>query len=163
MGYDMYWVHDKDDPRNYFRLNIFGMSRFADAMYQLGALRDGYTDESPSWPDEPEGYWAWKDGCVEVGEDQATVYRKVEEQYRAKLTWSPAGEVTGIPAHKLGTNDGWIVTPEECFVAASTIRSADPDRVAQVLASCEIARVDYWNDWVQWIADASEHGGFEVH
>lgn len=145
---------------SYFRLNIWGMGKVRDAMERLGALYGDYDRVAePDYPQNlPDDYYE-DDGPERFPERHAQVV--------AALSWSPRenGE-GGIPLHKTCSNDGWIVTPEECFVAASIIRAADTQDVLKVLVSYGIDNegwLETWNDWVQWLADASEHGGFEVH
>lgn len=164
MGYDMYWK-DRAEEGSYFRLNMWEMGVYADAMDQLGVLADGYTmDDAPKWPDYPDGYFEWKyeEEGVEFTPEQIAAFQKVTEQTDARCSWSPAG-VLGIPAHKFGTNDGWLVTPDECRWVSSKLSTAKPDDITAALEKAGVNDREYWDSWVKWIGDAADHGGFEVH
>lgn len=155
----LYKALDKAD-RSYFRLNIWGMRVVRDAMEALGVCYDDYsTDERPDYPsDVPDEFYE--------DESDSPQFASIREQIEAYLTWSPRGPEHGIPMHKLGSNDGWHVLPEEAFATASKVRAADPQIVLKTLVQAggdNEGWLEIWNDWVQWLADASEHGGFEVH
>jgi hypothetical protein len=146
--------------RSYFRLNIFGMSKVRDAMEALDVCYDNYsTDERPDYPSNvPDEFYD--------DEDDSPQFAGIREQIEAYLSWSPRDPEHGIPVHKLCSNDGWHVLPEEAFVAASKVRAADPQVVLKTLVAVGINNegwLERWNDWIQWLADASEHGGFAVH
>lgn len=146
--------------RSYFRLNIWGMGNVRRAMAALGAAYGDYTtDERPEYPDDiPDEYYE---------DEDAPQFAEVRQQVQAYKVWSPRADGEGgLPLHKVGSNDGWLVTPQECFVAAQTIRATDTAVVLKTLIECGIDNegwLETWNDWVQWVSDASEHGGFEVH
>lgn len=151
--------------RSYFRLNIWGMGRYTRAMETLGALTSGYRDDDqPPYPETiPEHYWEWESdpATPAVNDDQRVRFADIKARATAHLAWSPPG-TTGIPVHKFGSNDGWHVLPEEALASASAIRATDPDAVEKALADAGITDRAYWDAWVQWLADASEHGGFTV-
>lgn len=75
--------------------------------------------------------------------------------YRAVRTKALDGAVEapqGIPFYKLGSNDGWLVTPEEIRAALA----ACPD------AAGKYPEIEWWKPWVEYLAYAAEHGGFRV-
>lgn len=170
--------------RSYFRLNIFGMSKVRDAMVELGAAYDDYSDDDkPKWPTVPDNFWEWTYGDYEAAsDDERRVFERVQAHHQAVLDWAPGrtlqldhttgrlgltGEPAkpGIPVHKLCSNDSWHVLPEEAFYAASVLKAVEPEQLDKALAEAGIVGDDwreYWGEWVQWLADASEHGGFEV-
>jgi hypothetical protein len=152
--------------RSYFRFNVWGMSKVVGAMMALGAAYDGYADDRPPWPEYPDGYWDWQEKPEgDWTAEQVEVFRAYEKASQEVRDWSPPGGL-GIPCHKFSTNDGWHVLPEEAFYAASTIRAAEPETVAEALRAAGMVEDDwpeYWAQWVQWLADSSEYGGFEVH
>ncbi|WP_331738841.1 hypothetical protein [Embleya sp. NBC_00896] len=63
----------------------------------------------------------------------------------------------GIPTAKLSVQGGWTVTPSEISVALLALSVASP-------AAMRSARLLYerWDDWVAFLGDACEHGGFRV-
>lgn len=146
-----------DVERSYFRFNIFGMRCIRDAMLSLGAA---YGSDGPEWPHAPEEYWELEE------EDQRTKFPELYAARDAALRWSRNAGAAGIPLHKLGSNDGWIVTPEECTAAVSAVRGHGRTETAQALIAAGIDSegwLERWNAWIQWIEDAADHDGFEVH
>jgi hypothetical protein len=150
--------------RSYFRLNIWGMGRARSVMHALGVLYDDYELGHARWPDVPdEGYYDWENREGEHAPEKVAAYRRYDAQRLAIVSWSPEGR-QGIPAHKFGSNDGWLVLPEEAFYAASTMRAADPRLVAEALTDAGLTggRAEWWFTWVEWLDGASKHDGFEV-
>lgn len=165
MGYDMYWLGHRggaERDKGYFRLNISGGTIYAGTMVALGAACDGY--EEPAWPQAPEGYHAWtEDRSMSISAEILATHHAHEVDLHAHLRWSPPGAM-GVPIHKTaGTNDGWIVTADECRAAVEAIARLDPAFVEMVLNDHHVGDRAYWVSWLQWIADAISHGGFEVH
>lgn len=147
---------------NYFRLNIWGMGRCRDLMQERGMIY--YGQEPTAWPQyhEPE-----RDP---EGEDDAAFYARCDaydEEY-AKLTEPiksnhPEGGDT-IPSHKLGSNDGWHVTAEECKAAlAAEAAAALPAPTYVDEKTDEVKPVQWWPDWLAFLARGAEHDGFRVY
>lgn len=161
MGYDMYWIEVAEDDEtddSYFRLGISGMSATRQEMHRQGMLMTDY--ERPQYP---SGDWS--------------------EDFKS---WHPKN-VAGIAVHKFGSNDGWIVTPEEIRAALAIYEQklVEPghaggeetidrggaelvgDKVLEMLgvaAPSLISDVDpgVWGRWIEWLEKAAERGGFEV-
>jgi hypothetical protein len=96
MGYDLYRRAKAVDPHastHYFRANVSGMAWLREVMRQAGLL-----DESMQAPELP------------ASDDDHTHWLATTELLRATRSADPAA----IPAFKFGTNESWIVTPEEC-------------------------------------------------
>jgi hypothetical protein len=175
MGYDMYWRKCEDGEDGYFRLNIFGMSRYCDFMAEFGmAFNDA---PHPVWPKTEdygitdEDYWA-----VEEPEDYQDrlktmtpeTFAKVAEYQTAMtqvLTWHGVADTPGIPLHKFSTNDGWIVLPAECEAAVKAWQAyCNKHGEATALKRVgEPERQDYWKQWIAYLSAAAKHDGFEVH
>ncbi len=68
----------------------------------------------------------------------------------------PAGERTGILAYKLQSNDNWTVTPQEIAAALN----AGGDAAGDDLASEHDE--SWWGDWIDFLEQAQEAGGFVV-
>jgi hypothetical protein len=60
-----------------------------------------------------------------------------------------------IPVHKLWTNDGWLVTPEELTVALPHAPERAADRRQRP--------IPWWHQWLDYLDTASGHGGIRVH
>jgi len=156
MGYDMYFRGKRftDGDEVCFRLNIFGMARFADYMAERGMIF-----EAGQHPPFPEGGWDahyrlrwpedYKDEPTTLSDEQI---KALAAQVDEVLAWH-GPEVPGIPAHKFGSNDGWIVTPAECEAAwrLGKDQPAPPDHE------------EYWAKWLDYLHRAASNGGFEVH
>ena len=133
MGYDMHF-HDQDnfDEPGYFCLNVSGMAWCYGEMTARKMIFDaGQHPPLPGWTGDEESY------------------RKLSAPV---LAWH-GPEIPGIPEHKFGTNDGWLVTPAECEAAVRIGRQRSPP--AQ--------HADIWADWLDYMDRARTHGGFEVH
>lgn len=182
-------IHELDKAHaSYFRLNIWGMGRARQIMWDLEMLKDG--DQDP-WPDAPEGLDAEKvEALVELFDDEDVPVRQEDLQKHlagASEYWTEAyGELTftdgeleafatyrkaannvraanddsvpGITLYKLGSNDGWLVTPEECSSAVEIWNSTD-----QATRDAVLAKAVFFQDWVDFLECASQHGGFTVY
>ncbi|MFC8449515.1 hypothetical protein [Kitasatospora sp. NPDC057223] len=65
-----------------------------------------------------------------------------------------AADPTGIPRHKLGTAEGWLITPGEITAALAAYHQADPERRDAVAG-----RIDEWATWIGFLHAAGDHGG----
>lgn len=160
MGYDMYFRDGTEGDEGYFRLNIWGMPWCVQEMHQRGMVFDA--GEYPPWPEYADfgvtqaqveiiAYPDFPSDTGLTGEEDAAA-RKYLAARDAVLSWH-GPEIPGIPLHKLGSNDGWIVLPAECEAAASIGHKHPPP--AQ--------RADLWERWLDYLDRARSHGGFEVH
>lgn len=167
MGYDMYIENSPDDASedsgaSYFRLNIFGMSRYREFMNQLGMVTTDYT--LPPWPEKPDSV-DWEDvSVVRYPEDyegnqpvkpEAVTFAKTVDKH---LAWHPDPPF-GIALHKLGSNDGWLVTPEEIAAALEAYRNHSGDKVKVMVGADQ---PDYWLQWIAYLERARQRGGFRV-
>ena len=160
---------------SYFRLNIWGMGRYRDLMEKLGmAFED---DPHPDWPKTDDYGTNWEDvEAVEYPEDNAG-YEWTDERRQAALSYYEAhnsllafhgkADTPGIPLHKFGSNDGWIVLPVECEAAVRTwqefvAREGDEAALNFVTNTLGEGRTGYWLEWIKYLAGAARHGGFLV-
>jgi hypothetical protein len=76
-----------------------------------------------------------------------------------------------IPSFKFGSNDGWLVTPEE--IAGALEAWAETDMARDHLAADRFRRgmstktyetisEDYWRQWIEFLRRAKDRGGFQV-
>lgn len=168
-----------DDARqSYFRLNISGMGAVRQAMGEIGMVFDD--DPHPPFP-EAEDYgtayeYVW---AVEDPEDDPDTFRDMTAEDFSKaqayiaekdrvLAWHGRTDTPGIPIHKFGSNDGWLVLPAECEAAVRIyrdwLREGGERRLAKVLAGAGLG--DYpelWQQWIDYLIGAAKHGGFEVY
>lgn len=171
MGYDMYWRRPGDADASYFRLNVWGMSLYAASMAQLGmAFHD---DPHPPWPEVDdygltnEQVWA-VEFPEEYPDEYASITPAVMEKAHALLAenervraWHGRADMPGIPLHKFGSNDGWIVLPDECQAAVRAWRahvSANGEHVPALRAE----GLGHWRQWIAFLEGAATHEGFEV-
>jgi len=167
-----------DAEKSYFRLNVFGMSRYCDLMARVGMTFDD-PFERPEWP-KPEDYGTdWEEiehledreyyPDVTFNDEQLRRIVKYRDDRDRLLAWHGA-EIPGIPEHKFSSNDGWIVLPAECEAAVRIWRQFTADQgeekasaiVAEYLGDGD-GRMDYWLKWITYLASAVRHEGFEVH
>lgn len=96
--------------------------------------------------------------------EQATGYVKTKD---AILRDHPEGGTT-IPVHKFGSNDGWIVTPDECLNALAAWHQRTESERDDALSSAGIDLNDpawarLWRRWLDYLELAAHCDGFEVH
>lgn len=176
MGFDMYaFGHDagrRTDADAYFRLNIWGMSHAVDELVRVGVMEQAPCPEFPQpaefglteWPehawDDARQVWTlyersadgWEYAVVEPDAHELAflmAVRSVEEQPRS-------GDCHGIPTYKVGSNDGWLVTPTEIRTGVAWADHHEGDGWRQGLT-------DYVCDFVAWMERTADIGGFRVH
>lgn len=153
--------HDADElykamqetERSYFQLNVTGMRMTREAMHALGMLD---TEDFPhTWPDSAD-YGVtpamWDDWTGEPDENTPKELRAFLDAQDAVAS-AQRQKPTGIPVHKLGTNDDWLVTPDE--IAAALERYATSGEKLP-------GGVSWWPDWIKYLRYAQDHGGFRV-
>lgn len=157
--------------KQYFRLNIWGMGKMRDSMYELGMLAVNYP--SQDWPERPEGVdekvleEAWELEEEERLEHSVLAVREYFQAVADHKSWSPPDE-PGLPVHKFGSNDGWLVTPHDIHGALAIFdlqQKENPDLVAKVRADWagDDADSNTFDEWIAWLRIAEDFGGFEVY
>jgi hypothetical protein len=132
-----------DDPW-YFHLNWWGMGRMAEEMDRAGVI-DAEAQHAP-WPDRPkpdEEHFEDLDERDENGRDEkpltpeALIYQQQIENILRHV-----GESGKVALFKFGSNDGWVVTQDECrWIAdaldqrAALIDNTDWQRVVEAFAA----------------------------
>ncbi len=166
MGYDMTALDGE-----YFRLNIWGMGRYREAMWGYGMLHE---HEQGPWPPDPEDI-DWDE--FYDNEDSYPEHRKVLDDYK-----SASGDGPGIAIHKFGSNDGWLVTPAEIKSALEAYEALgspnpfaddpiEPHSEATLAMYRELRQeppppfdpADYWNQWIAYLRHSAKVGGFRVY
>lgn len=165
---------------SYFRLNIFGMRSYREVMDELGMV---YESSSPEWP-EPDNFGLTydqvyaMDDAEESQPDSTAVgkwdseewanYTRYKEAHSAHLS-AHSNDAPGIAIHKLCSNDGWIVTPDECNSALEVYARAFPrelsDEAKEIINATQEGgeSSNYWNQWLAFLASSANHGGFRVY
>lgn len=144
---------------NYFRLNIWGMGHCLEYMYERGMV---YTSSS-------EGEWPeYIEPIKRDTDDDAAWYARIDaydEDYKARclpmVSAHPAGGDT-IPSHKFSSNDGWLVTEDECKAAVTSNALFAPPTYKDKKTK-ETKPVAWWPEWIAFLERASTRGGFRVH
>lgn len=150
MGYDMYTLVSKDD----FHTNIWGMGRLRELMDQANVL-DCFSNH-PDWPDSSKAYEAdWDEKHPDV-----IKYEEQADEIRSSL--SP--EEGKVPIYKFGSNDGWVVTPEGCYMIAEAV-SRYLDENPEYGLPTEIDSHEhrsFYKEWAEFNRKAAELGGYKV-
>ena len=60
-----------------------------------------------------------------------------------------------IPVHKLWTNDGWLLTPDELAAALPHAPTTAVDRRQRP--------IPWWRQWLEYLEGARRHSGVRVH
>lgn len=63
-----------------------------------------------------------------------------------------------LPLYKLQSNDGWILSPDECRLAAAALTSSTPPA-----SDGEHESLAFIRRFAAFLAGCAEHGGCEVH
>ena len=121
----------------------FGYRRFQDINHNMLLTGMGYATEP-----EP-----WVPPAVDPDDEQARQKRE-DADLRWRSQTSPGR--TGIPAFKLESNDRWLVSTREIDEALVAYANA-PAELRTVLET-DLK----WVSWLEWLAVAREHGGFEA-
>lgn len=150
--------------KNYFRLNIFGMSRMCDDMARLGMVEDVTV---PRFPDAE--YFGMNDALLyrmEELDDEDQKAHPVFGPYARRIDkhLSASFGASVIPGHKFGSNDGWLVTPDEIRAALAKLEALPDTDFMAVRARWETGTGDnVFDDWVDFLRFAAGRGGFRVH
>lgn len=132
----------EDDGLGYFGVTTSGFyRRFIDPMVSMGAVC------KPVPPTDAD--WAV---CGDVNDEMyndTELYKKVFHPVLA----SHRGECPGIPLFKLESNDPWLITPAE-------IRPALEDIYRCGCPWPEEDDTERWDQWVEFLRGALDHGGF---
>ena len=151
MGYDIYF---REMPHadatgiaavGYFRRNIWGMGPLREAMADAGM-----------------GYWSPSgDGIRFPTPNDFTDDEAFQAALEPVLSHHP-DDHPGVPLHKLCTNDGWIITPDECAQAWTAFEqfsaSDDLSRFADKMETNESIK-----EFAEFLKAAAECGGARVY
>jgi hypothetical protein len=180
----LYAEHGVAEAQTYYRLNIWGMGRCRDIMWDRGDMIHVLGDHPPfpepasygldEWPESMQ----YDDEYNEIGPwPEDSPEGKFTAASNAVLSYSPPG-VRGIPSWKLGSNDGWLVTEDDCKGALAALRdwaitetgSTDESVVRAKMIEPPLVRhegkevaVEWWPTWVDFLETASTHGGFRTY
>ena len=132
----------------YFRLNISGMGYCLDWMFTYGmAFPAKYEGDWPEYPKIPD------DATAEQEDHLHDTYTGAARPF---LSQHPDGTL-GIPSFKFGSNDGWIVTEDECAYAVKAWEEA-----GSPVPEYEGEPVRWWPRWIEFLRRGSIRGGFAV-
>lgn len=160
MGFDME-INDPDGGRT-FNVNSAGMSALKGEMLRRGMLSCA---SEPTVPDRTG---------AQVPSEGGPERRSFEGYGRQHLCAEAEDAPSGIPVYKLSSNDGWLVTADECRAALrftdggelTEEKEALRDRYedfAKVLGlPIEGCRPELFAEWIEFIEAASDEYGFVV-
>ena len=134
-----------------YRLSIWGMGNVREIFRSLGlGYFAAYEEKFPPYPGEEH---------IDDTGDASVGIADIGREYIAKrdeiLRYREQG-VRGINLNKFCSNDGWLVTPEECSDVA--------ELYGQLKANGHQfdAEHDYVERFIEWIIAAKDCGGFRV-
>lgn len=137
---------ENSEVEGYFRLNIWGMGLCRELMSNAGML--DVEAERGRYPRAAD--FGADDG---VDPEDAVPGSPEAACEAARLEWRSASTGGLIPAYKLGSNDGWLVTPTEIRNSLDALERHGPVAGAPT----------WWPDWVSYLRKMVERGGFEVY
>lgn len=140
----------------YFRLNIWGMQRAREIMSRVGMIHNVGYEQLPPYIEcscDVVRHDSERDDIqcrlCELYENDKTAYFEAQPHY----VWAPDDQV-GIPRWKLGSNDPWLITSDECRSAVEIWESiAEPMR-AQI-----VSETPWFSDWIDYLSRAIEREG----
>jgi len=140
-----------------YHLSNRQMSDAITAMEQAGMTRPVPVPPFPqpsSYGTSGDEYDAWLDG-VDRGQPvqpspELTYYLDALD---AHLAANYDAQV--IPRHKLWTNDGWLITPDELDAALPQAPATALDRRQRP--------IPWWRQWLDYLDSGRSHGGVRVH
>lgn len=146
------WELEQAQP-SVFYLSIWEMSLARTLMEDLGLLDMTVTTPGHLSPDNygvtPEMHELDFDQFPEaLMPPQLVAFREARTRALDSAVISPVG----IPYYKLGSNDGWLVTPEE--ITAGLARCTT--------AADKYPEIEWWKPWIVYLGYATSHGGFRV-
>jgi hypothetical protein len=87
--------------------------------------------------------------------------RPKESVYDPDIVAFRLPETKGIPLMKLGSNDGWLVHPEE-ITEALAIHDTLPPVTDADFGEDDRWDTERWDRWITFLRGAATHGGFKV-
>lgn len=102
-------------------------------------------------------YWTEEYGKLTFSDEDLDAYAALHNTRLAHLSDHDAS-VPGIEIRKLCSNDGWLVTEEECSSTFKIWTDLTEERRQEI-----IAQASYFGEWMEFIDRASRFGGFQVH
>jgi hypothetical protein len=137
------------------------------------ALDDDEIGDATRTPRQSDAEWAEiyraryypEETWTQADIDAAVLYKHESDEL---LRAHPVGG-DSIPLHKFGSNDGWLVTPDECLRALSAWHARTEGERDDALCAAGIdfdkdpAWAELWQRWLDFLNLAAHHDGFEVH
>lgn len=128
-----------------FRLNMWAMPRFVDAMIDADMA---HPSTSPITPEE------WE--TLPDPDEDWDAFLRAQDRLTAKhVTQDPT-----IPSHKFSSNDGWCVTPTEISHALRAWERYS-EKVTPVLRP-KVMQLTRWELWIEYLRLAENNGGIRV-
>jgi len=169
-----------EDAPEYFRVTHKAMHALRAALAVTGVLDvDARLPSFPPWP--PPQMSATRAGGVELAKDHgmtieppstATEIETLEQwrRKRAQALETTSNDPQKVPAFKLGSNDGWRLSPDECALLATGLRAAIDERADALHAAIadagstmtRDASLAWLSSFAEYLALAAEHGGVVV-
>lgn len=164
MGYDLFsqQVNKATGEAEYYRFNIWSMARVREVLCVLGVLDEEFP--FPEWPESPGEEHFDEDGNPLT--DEAEDYLRELDDLRAMHAGNGK-----VPYYKFCSNDGWIVTPEECEALSKAILSAGKEKIKSILERyVEPDARDSLDEFAEYIVGFGKYcercaslGGFAVY
>ena len=145
MTFNLEWARDaSNEITNSYVGNVARMNPFTGELERETVIHH----EGPGYYNTPNSGW-WK--LMEILDIVGMLADDINRS-----------DAKGLPLSKLGINGGQLVSPEEIDEALEIFRS-DDFAVTKVLAAGGVQAVSILIEWVAWIVEAREHGGFIVN
>lgn len=166
------WFAKRDELGGYFRLNSWGMGAYRNYMHERGML--DLKAKSADYP-EHQAFGVTDEEYQQYPENESEMSAEYRAWRAAVTQWlsSTVGGNGLMPAFKFGSNDGWIVTPDEITKSLTALEDyerrqreqhgadwVDPIKATELE---EGESVSYWDKWIRYLYCARAHGGVEVH
>ena len=138
---------------SYFRLNIWGMGKYLDAMEMLGLVTEAVDVEFPHLPESDDHF-------NDDGEPLTDEAREYEEKWaEIKKFKHPTSDLP--PVNKWMDNSGWHVTASQCQALADRWEKIKDTYDREILENIGIEE-DYWLEWMDFHARSAHTDGYLV-
>jgi hypothetical protein len=178
MGYDMHMVRKPasvpaghkpqyEGQPEYHRFNIHWMPLVREMMQRAGVL-DDYGEPDPGLPQfPPEGIsFERADELMENdGKGASADEKKILDAYnreRDEILAQTSPDEGRVGYWKFCSNDGWLVTPDECRIIAETLSQNLAPELWDGLDLEEQHAREALAQWIGFARLAAENGGFRV-
>ena len=179
MGYDMHMVRKPasvpagykpqyDKQPEYHRFNIHWMPLMREMMQRARVL-DDYGEPDPGLPEfPPNGMDVDRASALMAADGKGATAEETRildayNRKRDEVLAQTSPDEGRVPYWKFCSNDGWIVTPDECRIIVEKLTRHLGPELWDGLEIEEVQAREALDEWIGFARLAADNGGFRVH